>query len=62
MDPIERLKKEHEEIERELLELETITEASPINYPNLIHVIKKLCNIWEMHEEVEQKIFNILNE
>jgi len=62
MNPIDKLKKEHENIERELLELETIMEdmGEGINYPNLVHVFKKLCYIWDEHEENEEKIFPIL--
>ena len=59
MNFIKKLKSEHEEIERELLELETITNLSDeeINYPNLVHVLKKLFKIWDFHEQKEEKIF-----
>ena len=60
MNPIKILKKEHEDIERELLELEEITQSETINYPNLIHVFRKLHEIWNLHEQKEEKIFNAL--
>lgn len=60
MNSIEKLKQEHVEIERELFELESIMQEEIINYPNLIHVFKKLCKIWNEHEEKEEKIFSIL--
>lgn len=60
MNPIKELKKEHEIIERELKEMETISENRRVNYPNLIHVFKKLIKIWNEHEEKEDKLFPIL--
>jgi iron-sulfur cluster repair protein YtfE (RIC family) len=60
MNPIEELEKEHEEIERELKELETIEKSKRINYPNLIHVFKKLIKIWNEHEEKEDRLFPVL--
>ncbi|MFH1307629.1 MAG: hemerythrin domain-containing protein [archaeon] len=54
---IESLMQEHESIERELVELETIMQSRILNYPNLIHVFKKLRNIWDHHEEKEEKVF-----
>jgi DUF438 domain-containing protein len=60
MNFIERLREEHEQIERELLELEEIMEAKELNYPNLIHVYKKLHDFWNEHELKEEKIFPIL--
>ncbi len=54
------LKQEHEDIERELLELQTVINSSFINYPNLIHVTKKLKSIWEAHEEKEEPFFSEL--
>lgn len=60
-DPIEKIKNEHEDIERELLELETVMEFSQINYSNLVHVLKKLTNLWEKHESKEEEfIFPLL--
>jgi len=53
-------KKEHETIERELIELETIIFSTPINYPNLIHVLKRLYEVWEKHEEKEDIFFQAL--
>ena len=60
MNSIEKLKQEHEDIERELFELEQIMGDETINYSNLIHVIKKLCEIWDEHEQKEERIFPIL--
>ncbi len=60
MNPIEKLKEEHRQIEMELMELETVIETDTINYPNLIHSFKKLCNLWNIHEEEEEKIFKIM--
>lgn len=60
MNPIDILKDEHNKIERELIELETIMEADEINYPNLLHVFKKLCYLWDIHEEKEEKFFPVL--
>lgn len=59
-DPIEKIKQEHEEIERELLELETIIESEEVNYPNLVYVLKKITNFWENHEEKEEAIFPLI--
>ena len=53
-------KKEHEAIERELAELETIIHTFPVNYPNLIHVLKRLYLFWDGHEEKESIFFKAL--
>lgn len=60
MNAIEMLKKEHEEIERELIELETIMSEDFINYPNLAHTFRKLIDLWNIHEVKEEKVFSIL--
>jgi len=60
MSFIKKLKQEHEQLERELLELETIIESERINYPNLIHVYKRLHDFWNAHEIKEEDIFKIL--
>ena len=62
MNPIDILKQEHEDIERELIELETIIEDmnEGINYPNLIHVYERLCKLWNEHEQKENKLFPIM--
>ncbi len=60
MNAIELLEKEHKDIERELLELEGISNTQTINYPNLVHVFKKLIPFWNEHEEKEEKIFPIM--
>jgi hemerythrin-like domain-containing protein len=59
MNPIEELKKEHEQIELELFELENVMEDGEINYSNLVHTFKKLCALWDSHEKKEESIFNI---
>jgi hemerythrin-like domain-containing protein len=60
MNPLEKLKEEHLQIERELLELEAIMQEPEINYPNLVHVLRNLFSIWKEHEEKEEKAFAIL--
>lgn len=60
MNCVEILKKEHVDIERELLEFETIMNSEEINYSNLIHTFKKLHDIWNEHENKEEKVFPIL--
>jgi len=60
MNPIAVLKREHEEIEIELMELDAVMKDSPTNYSNLIHSFKKLCEIWDTHEVKEEKIFKIM--
>lgn len=59
-NPLERLKQEHLEIERELVELETIMEFETVNYSNLKNVFEKLCEIWDYHEEKEERLFPVL--
>lgn len=54
---LEKIKQEHEQIERELLELEEIINQDEINFSNLSHVWVKLLKIWEEHEEKEETIF-----
>lgn len=60
MDFIEELKNEHEEIEREFIELESIMEDEDINYSNFAHVFKRLCELWDEHELKEEKIFPVM--
>lgn len=60
MNPLEKLQSEHEEIEQELKELETIMEEEVINYSNLLHTFKKLHKIWNSHESKEEKVFAIM--
>ncbi len=57
MEIIRELLEEHDLIERELLELETIINEEEINYSNLIHTCKKLHQLWEEHEIKEEKFF-----
>ena len=56
----QEFKKEHELIERELVELETIMHTFPVNYSNLVHVLKRLYPFWESHEEKESIFFKAL--
>jgi len=60
MNPINELKKEHLEIERELFELDSIIGDEIINYSNLVHTFRKLCVIWDRHEAEEEKIFAVM--
>jgi len=60
MNPISELRKEHIAIERELFELESIMEDELINYSNLVHTFRKLCDLWDPHEREEEKIFLIM--
>ena len=48
---------EHEIIERELLELETVMECEDINHANLAHVLRKIYGIWNNHTEKENQFF-----
>lgn len=54
------LKQEHEVIERDLIEFQTIVNSINVNYPNLIHLVRKLHDFWNQHEEKEEKFFNVL--
>jgi hypothetical protein len=57
------IKKEHEIIERELIELETVMEDEEFNYTNMQHVFRKLNSIWNSHEEREEMFLkNLLSE
>jgi DUF438 domain-containing protein len=60
MNPFSVLKKEHEQIEMELIELEAVMEVEEINYPNLVHSFKRLCGLWNIHEKKEEKIFQVM--
>jgi len=51
------LRKEHEMVERELIELEENMCSEEINYANIKHVFSRLINLWNFHEEKEEKIF-----
>jgi DUF438 domain-containing protein len=57
---IEALKDEHELIDIELMELEAVMDEAIINYPNLLYSFKKLCELWDLHERKEEKIFSIM--
>ena len=60
MNPIMALKLEHQALERELFELDAIIESEIINYPNLLHVFRRLCELWDPHEEKEAKVFGVM--
>lgn len=60
MNPLDVLKREHEQIDMEILQLEAVMGDEVINYSSLIHCFKKLCGIWDIHEEKEEKVFGIM--
>jgi len=60
MNAINVLKLEHQELERELFELDAIMESEVINYPNLLHVFRRLCELWDPHEERETRVFGVM--
>ena len=59
MNPLDVLKKEHEQINLEIMELEAVGDEEIINYSNLIHCFKKLCELWDKHENKEEKVFRV---
>jgi hemerythrin-like domain-containing protein len=63
MKAIQELLEEHDEIERNLSELEEvileINDEGIVNFPNLLHTLKTLHSIWDKHEAKEEKIFPI---
>lgn len=61
MNPLDILKDEHEQVELELLELEEVMNGDVINYPNLIHTFKGFCNLWNRHENKEEKAFTVFD-
>ena len=60
MNVFDILKQEHLDIERELFELEEIMQVDEINYPNLVHVLRRLTDIWDVHEKREVDVFSVL--
>lgn len=60
---INLIEEEHEQIDRELDELEEVldemVEEEIINFSNLVHSLKKLKELWDKHEAKEEKIFSI---
>jgi hemerythrin-like domain-containing protein len=60
MNAIHALKLEHIGIERELFELDAIMDGEVINYPNLLHVFRRLCELWDPHEVMEEKVFGVM--
>jgi hemerythrin-like domain-containing protein len=57
---VEEIISEHEKIERELIEFDTIISDVQVNYSNLNKVMRTLSEIWDAHEEKEEKIFEAL--
>jgi len=62
MTSINDIIKEHNEINIELNELDTIIEEDEINYSNLVHIFNKVEKLWNIHEEKEDEFFNKLKE
>ena len=60
MNPIEKVIEEHDNIERELIELEEVLASDEVNYSNLLHSLKKVTELWNDHENKEEKLFTIL--
>ena len=62
MNPVKILREEHEAIEMELSELDFIMDADNevINYSNLVHTFWKVCELWEAHEKMEEKVFEVM--
>jgi len=72
MDVVAVLRNEHERIRTELSELDFIMvgatsddssvgeEGEGVNYSNLVHTFWKLCEFWESHEKMEEKVFPIM--
>jgi hemerythrin-like domain-containing protein len=59
MNPLDVLKEEHTQIDIELMELEAVIEDSEVNYSNLVHCFRRLCEMWDKHEEKEEKVFRV---
>lgn len=63
MKAVQELLEEHDEIERNLGELEEVINELKyegiVNFPNLLHTVKTLHGIWDRHEAKEDKIFPI---
>ncbi|MDP3882182.1 MAG: hemerythrin domain-containing protein [Nanoarchaeota archaeon] len=60
MDIIGTIKEEHDGLEREIIELEAIMEEQIINYPNLVHVLKKITDSLRTHLDKEERVFAVL--
>jgi len=60
MNPVKVLRDEHEAIEIELSELDFIMGESEINYSNLVHTFWKVCELWNAHEKMEEKLFEVM--
>jgi len=61
MEIIHILSKEHEQIEQEIEELEEVIQELEIrgiiNFPNLVHSLKRLKELWDKHEAKEERVF-----
>jgi len=60
MNPVVVLRKEHEVIGIELDELDFIMGEPDINYSNLVHTFWKVGAFWDVHEKMEEEIFEIM--
>lgn len=58
---IDELKLEHIEIETDLKELETAAYSMNINYPSLVHTIRRMDDFWDKHEGKEEQFFSTLS-
>jgi len=61
MNQIQELIQEHQAIEREILELETVISEELINYPNLLRTCERLYKMWNTHETNEERVFPVLS-
>ncbi|MEK6895433.1 MAG: hemerythrin domain-containing protein [Nanoarchaeota archaeon] len=61
MNPLELIRREHEILIADLQEFDFIIHSEPINYPNLIHIFKRLDQFWKEHEDKEERVFNFLD-
>jgi DUF438 domain-containing protein len=66
MEIINILSEEHEQIEQEIEEFEEVIQELElegiINFPNLIHSLKALKELWDKHEVKEDRVFSIFKQ
>ena len=62
MESIPKIRHEHKEIDIELKELEAVIEDEEINMANLKQSFNKIHNLWNNHEEKEEKLFEYFRE
>jgi hemerythrin-like domain-containing protein len=60
MNPVKILRDEHEKVFIELDELDFIITEPRLNYSNLVHTFWKVCELWNPHEKMEEKIFKVM--